>query len=113
MRNHDRVLSALGLAARARKLADGGFSVEKAVKARRAHLVLVAADASENTQKQFRNMCSFYHVPLYCYSDKELLGHAIGKELRSVVAVLDPGFAEAIKKQLKQMEQTEAVEWQK
>lgn len=113
MANHDRVLSALGMAARARKIADGGFSAEKAVKSGRAYLVIMAADASENTRKQFMDMCLYYHVPVFCYSEKESLGHAIGKELRSVVAVLDSGFADAIKKQLKQMEQTEAVEWQK
>lgn len=113
MANHDKVLSALGMAARARRLADGGFSVEKAVKSGRARLVIVAADASANTTKQFLDMCLYYHVPVYRYGEKETLGHAIGKELRSVVAVLDSGFADAIKKQLKLMEQTEAVEWQK
>ena len=113
MIRHDRVLSTLGMAARARKIADGGFSAEKSVKSGRACLVVLAADASENTRKQFQDMCSYYHVPVRIYGEKETLGHAIGKELRSVIAVLDPGFANAIEKQIKQMEQTEAVEWQK
>ena len=56
---HDRALSMLSLAAKAGKVASGEFSVEKAVKSRKAYLVLVADDASENTKKLFRNMCSF------------------------------------------------------
>ena len=36
----------LSLAAKAGKVASGEFSVEKAVKSRKAHLVLVADDAS-------------------------------------------------------------------
>ncbi|MCI7274765.1 MAG: ribosomal L7Ae/L30e/S12e/Gadd45 family protein [Lachnospiraceae bacterium] len=113
MANQDKVLSMLGLAARARGVADGGFSVEKAIKSGKAALVILAGDASDNSRKEFVNMCSYYRTPIYQYSNKEELGHSIGKELRSVVAVLDVGIAKAIKERLKEMEQTEAVEWQK
>ena len=113
MANQDKVLSMLGLAARARGVADGGFSVEKAIKCGKAALVILAGDASDNSRKEFVNMCSYYRTPIYQYSSKEELGHSIGKELRSVVAVLDVGIAKAIKERLKEMEQTEAVEWQK
>lgn len=72
---------------------------EKAVKEGKAEIVIVAADASDNTQKMFRNMCEFYHVPLYIMSNKEKLGHAIGKQFRASLAVLDYGLANAIQKQ--------------
>lgn len=45
-------------------------------------------------------MCKYYQVPFACYSQKELLGHGIGKEFRASLAVLDGGFAKAIEKQL-------------
>ena len=48
MANQDKVLSMLGLAARARGVADGGFSVEKAIKSGKAALVILAGDASGN-----------------------------------------------------------------
>ena len=58
----DRVLSMLGIAAKAGSVASGEFSTEKAVKEGRAYLVIVAQDASDNTKKMFRNMTEFYHV---------------------------------------------------
>ena len=51
----DRVLSMLGIAAKAGSVASGEFSTEKAVKEGRAYLVIVAQDASDNTKKMFRN----------------------------------------------------------
>ena len=96
----DRVLSMLGIAAKAGSVASGEFSTEKAVKEGRAYLVIVAQDASDNTKKMFRNMTDFYQVPMYEYSEKEMLVHFIGKEFRASLAVLDGGFAKAIEKQL-------------
>lgn len=81
-------------------LVSGEFMTEKAVKEGRACLVIVADDASANTKKMFTNMCTFYKVPIYCLSDKEQLGHAIGKEFRASLAILDQGFTKSIQKQL-------------
>jgi ribosomal protein L7Ae-like RNA K-turn-binding protein len=62
--------------------------------------VIVAGDASGNTQKKFRNMCDFYQVPLTVYGDKDTLGHAMGKEMRASLAVTDEGLAKAIVKKM-------------
>ena len=86
----------LGLAQRAGKVASGEFSTEKAVKSKKAFLVVVASDASDNTKKMFSDMCTFYKVPIAFYSDKVSLGHAIGKEFRASLAVLDEGFGKQI-----------------
>ena len=53
----DKVLSLLGLCARGGNLVSGEFSTEKAVKSGKAALVIVGADASDNTKKMFTNMC--------------------------------------------------------
>ena len=98
----DKVLSMIGLATRARKIAAGEFSVEKAVKSGRAFLVIVAEDASDNTKKMFKNMCAHYEVPLSIYGAKETLGHATGKEVRASLAILDQSFADAIQKLVNQ-----------
>ncbi|MFP3154051.1 ribosomal L7Ae/L30e/S12e/Gadd45 family protein [Lachnospiraceae bacterium ZAX-1] len=86
----------LGLAAKAGKVASGEFSTEKAVKGKKAFLVILANDASDNTKKMFRNMCIFYQVPMYEYADKEKLGHSIGKESRASVAVIEAGFSKSL-----------------
>ena len=67
MTQRDRVLSMLGMAARAGKIESGEFSTEKAVKSGRGRLVIVAEDASGNTKKMFTNMCKYYEVPLVVF----------------------------------------------
>lgn len=95
-----KVFSYIGLAMRAGNVASGEFSTEKAVKEGAAHMVIVATDASENTKKMFTNMCTYYKVPIYFFGEKTSLGHAIGKEFRASLALLDKGLANAVEKQL-------------
>ena len=95
-----KILSMFGLAARAGRLASGEFQTETAVKSGTAYLVVVAEDASDNTKKLFQDKCSFYKVPLMILGTKEELGHAIGKEYRASLAVLDEGFANAVMKKM-------------
>lgn len=96
----NKALSLISLATKAGKTVSGEFCTEKEVKTGRAALVIVARDASENTKKKFRNMCDYYHVPIYFYEDKDTLGHAMGKEFRASLAVLDAGFAKGIMRHL-------------
>ena len=96
-----KILSLLGLAEKAGYIGSGEFMTERFVKEGSAEIVIVAADASDNTKKRFRDMCEFYKVPFYCFSEKNILGHAIGKEFRASLAVKDAGMAKAIEKQLK------------
>ena len=63
-------------------------------------MVIVAGDASDNTKKKFRNMCEYYKVPIRFYADKDTLGHAMGKEFRASLPVLDAGFAKGIMRHL-------------
>ena len=77
-------------------MASGEFMTEKAVKEGKAFLCIVAGDSSDNTKKMFRNMCEYYHVPFCCFSDKNTLGHQIGKEFRASLAILDAGLAKAV-----------------
>lgn len=103
----DKVLSMLGLAAKAGVIASGEFSTEKSVKEGKAFLVIVAEDSSDNTKKHFRDMTTFYEVPMYTYSNKEMLGHAIGKEFRASLAVNSENFATNIEEKIKVTQTTE------
>ena len=98
--NIKKACGMLGLAMRAGKVASGEFATEKAVKEYKAYLVIVAAEASENTQKKFRNMCQFYKVPYLVFGTKEELGSIIGKEYRDSLAVCDENFAKVIREHL-------------
>lgn len=98
---HKKIYNLLGIATKAKYIASGEFSTEKAVKEHKASLVIVAQDSSDNTKKMFSNMCTYYKVPIYFFGDKNNLGHAIGKEFRASLAVLDKGLSDAIEKELK------------
>ena len=92
----------LGIAAKAGKVVSGEFSTEKAVKSGHAYLVIVSAEASENTKKSFLNMTAVYNVPCYCYASKEELGRYIGKQLRASLKVTDENLARAAESKLKE-----------
>ena len=96
----DKLLSLLGIAQKAGKIVSGGFLCEKAIKSREAKLVIIAEDAQKNTVSTISNTCTFYHIPYSFYGVKETLGHAIGKQERSCVAVTDQGLADSITKLL-------------
>ncbi len=98
-----KLLSMLGLATKAGQIKSGEFSTEKAVKEGKAYLVIVAQDASNNTKKMFRNMCDYYQVPCYFFSEKEQLGHAIGKQFRASLACTEEHFSKTMIQQLEQL----------
>jgi ribosomal protein L7Ae-like RNA K-turn-binding protein len=85
---------------RAGKLKSGEFAVLEAVRHNKAKLVIISEDASDNTKKMFSDKCSYYNVPVEFFGDKEELGHAIGKEVRTSLAITDDGFAQSIRKNL-------------
>jgi len=86
-------MSFLGLANRARKITSGEELTVKEIRSGKAKLVLLSADASANTTKKISDKCKSYNVPLKIVENRHLLGQAIGKEARVVVAIMDDGFA--------------------
>lgn len=86
----------LGLAKRAGKVSTGSFICLKMIKSRRAKLVIIAEDASDNTKKSIKDSCKFYNVKNIEVSDMASLGHATGGGERAVVSVNDDNFAKAI-----------------
>ncbi|MCX7923891.1 MAG: ribosomal L7Ae/L30e/S12e/Gadd45 family protein [Clostridia bacterium] len=92
----NKIYSFLGLATKARKLVSGEDGCEKAIKSGKVFLVIVAGDASDNTKKKFTNMCKYRELEIRFFGVKELLGRYTGKEMRSVLAVADQGFAKRL-----------------
>lgn len=82
---------------RAGQLTTGSQSVLEAIRNRKAKLVVISEDVSENTRKQFLNKSEHYQVPLIALFTGAELSKAIGKE-RMVCAFTDDGFAKSFKK---------------
>lgn len=105
MSRPDKVLSMLGMAKKAGHLCAGETATETAVKEYEARLVVIAADASDNTKKHFNDMCIYRDIPIRIYGTKEELGRAIGADYRSNIAITDEGLAAAIVKRIEEADQ--------
>lgn len=93
---HPDALGRIGLARRAGKLAAGEENCLKALRTRKASLVILAADASDNTKKRFRDKCAHYKVPLIETGTRHELGAAVGRGMAAILAVTDPHLADGL-----------------
>lgn len=94
--NENQWMALLGLANRARKIISGEELTVKQIRNGNAKLVILSKDASPNTAKKITDKCNFYEIPMKLVENRFLLGQAIGREARVVVAVLDDGFAKKL-----------------
>lgn len=97
MDSRNNILSLLGLSLRGNRLAVGEEPVEAVARARDARVLLLAADAADNTRRRTEHFadagqCMWIRVPF----TKEELGRAVGRSSVALVAVTDVGLAAAI-----------------
>lgn len=93
-----RLLGSISMAQRAGRIASGAFAVDKAMSEHRVHLLLIAGDAADESMKKYKEAATKNHIPYAVVGDREWLGSALGKDLRSAAAVLDAGFAKSLRK---------------
>jgi ribosomal protein L7Ae-like RNA K-turn-binding protein len=93
----DAALRLLGLAARAGAIVPGTGRVREAVRAGTAHLVFVAADASDNSRDKLEPLLDARGVPCIVAFDRLALGEAFGRAPLSAVGVTDRRFAERLR----------------
>jgi ribosomal protein L7Ae-like RNA K-turn-binding protein len=79
----------LGLCRKAGKLLAGSFGVEKGVVNLKVCLVVISADASDNTKKKFINLCNSKNIPYLIVGNKEDIGKSIGKGDTAVIGITD------------------------
>jgi predicted RNA-binding protein YlxR (DUF448 family)/ribosomal protein L7Ae-like RNA K-turn-binding protein len=102
------VIGLLGVARKAGRIRSGAVQVEEALsrggRGGVAFLV-VAEDAEPATATAFEARARAAGTPVVRFGTKEELGRAIGKELRAVVGVADPGLAARIQDDLAKLRQ--------
>ena len=96
-----RILSSLGLCAKAGKLIFGTPMIIDAIqKGKRIYLVLEACDTSENTHKKISDKCNFYGVKkirIDCAG--ATLSESVGKSsMLAAVAITDESFYKMVSK---------------
>lgn len=87
------LLNMLGFAQKAGKIVSGDQAVLEKIKRGRVKLVIIAADAAENTRDKLSATAGRENVPCRVIGNKIQLGGAVGKSPRAAVAIMDPGFA--------------------
>ena len=97
----NRLLSLLGLCARAGRLISGEKAAVAAIRGGSARCALLDGGAAANTEKSVADACAYHGVPLI-RMEPDCLGDAIGKPGRMAAAVTDPGFAEGLLRLAKQ-----------
>ena len=104
MDRNEQILSLIGLCLRGRNLEVGEEPVEAVVRARDARVILLAADAADNTARRVRHFaeagqCLWLRVPF----TKRELGQATGRGSAAVAAVTDIGLAVAVVRRLAEL----------
>lgn len=98
-----RLLSTLGLCARARKLVIGTPMVCEAMRGKGGVLcVLEASNTSDNTHARLASKCAYYRIPhRRLPADAAALAHAVGKTgAVASVGITDPALLRAVGKYL-------------
>ncbi len=94
-----KILSLLGFAAKAGKLAYGFEATVSALKIRKSELVVIAEDISEKSRKEvvfFADKANTEHIILEGVTIKDV-SDAVGRKC-GIISVNDKGFAEALLK---------------
>lgn len=97
----DPILSMIGICRKAGKIEAGEEPVDAAVRARDARLLLLAADAADNTARRCAHFaevgqCLWLRIP----ESKYELGRALGRGSCAVLAITDTGLALAVAQRL-------------
>jgi len=84
----------IGLATRAGMVITGLELCEKAIKSKKAKLIVLAKDISSESKKVFLNS----GIDVIYLDSKEILGKCTGKDYRSVAVITDSDFSTAVLK---------------
>ena len=63
------------------------------VKTKKAVFLLIAADAADESKKNYKKLAEYYRIPYAEGLDREKLGRCLGKEYRAAAVLTDAGFA--------------------
>lgn len=98
----NKIYSILGICTKAGKLVCGSDVCIENIKKRKAKLIIVAEDASQNTKEKFEYLAKQNDVLLVYFGEKEFLSKSVGKVDKAIYAILDDGFSKKIVELLKE-----------
>jgi len=112
-----KIYSMIGFAQRAGKISSGTMAARSSLLRRRAYLLVMSCDISENTRESLITVCKKQKIPWVTLGDKFELGTSVGKAYRVAVTINEPGMANSIMELQKSrgegLNSTGVVEWPK
>lgn len=95
-----KIYQFIGLCMKAGFALSGNEQVTDKLKKGKGELLLIAKDNSLSTKNEYSKLAEKYGINYMFFGEKEKIGHALGKSIRSAVLIMDKGFAEALRKKL-------------
>lgn len=99
----ERIASYLSLANKGGKIVSGSDQVAEKLKKGAAPLLFLATDISPDIGEKFRGLAGLKGARCYSLFTKERLGQLLGKELRSVLVVMESGFVASIELEMEKL----------
>lgn len=97
---NNKIYNFLGLVQKSGNLTSGDDGVEIDIKKRKASLLIISEDASDNTKDKFINLAKIYNIRYVIFGLKSELGYYIGKSQRSVLSIKDEKLAKSFLEKL-------------
>ena len=81
---------------KAGRLLSGNEQVSEGLKKRQGVLLIVTEDSSPRTRDEYIKATERFRIPVKIFGEKERLGMALGKGVRTAVLITDKGFGKVI-----------------
>lgn len=92
----DPVYRMLGLCMKAGRLLSCSEQVSEGLRKGTGKLLIIAEDSSPRTKEEYTNAAEKWKIPYRVFGEKDKLGQALGKGVRTAALIVDKGFGKAI-----------------
>jgi ribosomal protein L7Ae-like RNA K-turn-binding protein len=90
----------IGFAKRSGNLASGFTAVSIQLKKGKAKLVVLSEDIAEDSKRKLVNLCKATGTPCCFHGSRDDLGHAIGRDATTAIAIMESKFAKIVEENI-------------
>lgn len=94
---NSKLKSMFSLCKKSGNMLSGDVQVSQAISGKKAKLLIIAADASDNTKKNFESKAKYYNVEYFIFGDRDEMSGLIGSNNKTTFCITDENFANKIK----------------
>ena len=92
----NKLVTMLGFAKRARKLASGANAVQRSILSGRSFLVIIASDSGDSLKRKFSRLCEENKIKFLIYSTNEELSMITHEDTKSIYSVENEEMAKQV-----------------